>query len=59
MKVRRKITALYLGEGIVRYTVQNKFKWWQRWQYMMDGNYPRLFGAEELQLLGIKPKTIK
>ena len=54
MKVRRKITALYLGEGIIRYTVQNKFKWWQRWHYMMDGNYPRLFSAEELQLLGIK-----
>ena len=59
MKVRRKITALYLGEGIIRYTVQNKFKWWQRWQYVMDGRYPRLFSAEELRLLGIKPKTIK
>lgn len=54
MKVRRKITALYLGEGIIRYTVQNKFRWWQRWHYVMDGNYPRLFSAEELQLLGIK-----
>lgn len=59
MKIRRKITGLYLGEGIIRYTVQNKFKWWQRWHYMMDGKYPRLFSAEELQLLGIKPKTIK
>lgn len=54
MRIKRKITALYLGEGIIRYTVENKFRWWQRWHYMMNGNYPRLFSAEELQLLGIK-----
>jgi hypothetical protein len=59
MKIRRKITALYLGGGVIRYTVQNKFRWWQRWHYMMNGDLPRLFSAEELQLLGIKPKTIK
>ena len=53
MKVKRRITELYLGNNIIRYTVENKFRWWQRWHFIMDGRYPRLFSREELELLGI------
>lgn len=51
MKVR--ITSLYLGMGIIRYIVKCKEHLWCRWHYMMDGQYPRLFSKEELELLNL------
>lgn len=54
MKVKIKITAIHRIDGVIRYTIQTKFKWWQRYQYVYDGRCARLFSSEELQLLGIK-----
>lgn len=47
-----RISKLYFGEGIIMYTVEHKVHWYSRWHFMMDGNYPRLFSAEELKLIG-------
>ena len=44
---KRKITALILGDCI-RYTIQQKEHWWNRWNYIFDGKYPRLFSYEEV-----------
>lgn len=49
---KTKITTLYLGEGIIRYTIEHKEHWYSRWHFMMDGSYPRLFNENELKLLG-------
>lgn len=49
---KTKITALYLGEGIIRYIIEYKEHWYSRWRFMMDGSYPRLFNEDELKLLG-------
>lgn len=53
---KTNISKLYLGEGIIRYTLQHKDHWYSRWHYMMDGDYPRLFSKDELELLGYKVK---
>jgi hypothetical protein len=49
---KTKISKLILGDTI-RYTVEKKFHWWERWHYIMDGRYPRLFTKEELIKFGI------
>jgi uncharacterized membrane protein len=57
MKVR--ITSLYLGMGLVRYVVKRKEHWWCRWHYIMDGQHPRLFSKEELNLIWTEKKLKK
>lgn len=47
----KRITALYFGEGIKRYLVEYRKHWWQRWHYVMDGRYPRLFTSEEIKAM--------
>jgi len=44
---KTKIHELIIGDEI-RYTVEKKFHWWERWHYIEDGRYPRLFTKEEL-----------
>ena len=52
---RRRITALLLGDCI-RYTIQQKEHWWNRWRYIEEGKYPRLFSYKELVKFGfIRP----
>lgn len=31
-----------------RYTVQQREHWWNKWHYIYDGRYPRLFTLAEL-----------
>ena len=45
--MKRKISCLLLGEQY-RYIVQKKAHWWNRWHYILDGKYPRLFTLAEL-----------
>ena len=45
--MKRKITCLLLGDQY-RYTYQQKEHWWNRWHYIYDGKYPRLFTLAEL-----------
>lgn len=49
-----RISKLYFGNGVIRYTLERKEHWWSKWHYMMDGNYPRLLSEDELRLLGYK-----
>lgn len=44
---KTKIHELIIGDEI-RYTVEKKFHWWEKWHYIMDGSYPKLFSKEEL-----------
>lgn len=50
--MKTRISKLYFGDGVIRYTIQHKEHWWQKWYFMMDGQYPRLFTSEEVILLG-------
>lgn len=52
--MKTRISKLYFGKGIIRYTIEHREHWWQKWHYMMDGISPRLFSKEELDLLGYK-----
>ena len=54
--MKYRIYALYLDNGIVRFTVKTKEHWWNRWHYIYDGQYPRLFQEDELErwILGKK-----
>jgi hypothetical protein len=52
--MKHKINMLALGDGIIRYTVQTKNHWWNRWRYIMDGNQPQLFSREGLKKMGFK-----
>lgn len=52
--MRTRISELIIGDSL-RYTVEKKNHWWERWHYIMDGKYPRLFSQQEL----IKFKMIK
>lgn len=45
--MKQKITCLLIGESY-RYTVQRKEHWWNRWHYIYDGSYPRLFELGDL-----------
>ena len=47
--MKTRITALYFGDGIKRYLVEHREHWWQRWHYVMDGHYPRLFTWSEVK----------
>ena len=48
--MKYRITPLLIGD-MVRFTVETKNHWWNRWQYIFDGNYPRLFSSEELKII--------
>ena len=50
--MKRKITCLLLGDEY-RYTCQRKEHWWNRWHYIYDGRYPRLFTLADLIKLHI------
>ena len=50
--MKRRITSLLLGDQIY-YTVKKKKHWWNSWQYIYDGQYPRLFKLEDLIRLHI------
>lgn len=54
--MKQKITVLIIGDEL-RYIVQNKEHWWNKWRFIMDGCYPRLFRAEELVKFGIVDKS--
>ena len=45
--MKRKICELIIGDEL-RYTVETKEHWWNRWHFIMDGSQPRLFRKEEL-----------
>jgi hypothetical protein len=32
-----------------RFTVETKDHWWNRWHFIFDGSYPRLFSSEDLK----------
>lgn len=49
--MKTRLHQLYFGDGIIRYTIEQKAHWWSRWHYMMDGKYPRLFTREELKAM--------
>ena len=51
-KMKHKISKLIIGDYI-RYTLQTKKHWWNKWHFLMDGKMPRLFTGEELARLGI------
>ena len=51
--MKYNINKLALGDGIIRYTVQTKKHWWNKWHYIMDGNQPQLFSREELKKAGV------
>lgn len=46
MKV--KVTRLLIGCSLY-YLVQTRKHWWNRWHYVFDGSYPRLFTIEEVK----------
>lgn len=50
--MKHKISMLALGDGMIRYTIQTKAHWWNKWHYIMDGNQPQLFREEELKKMG-------
>ena len=50
--MKRKITSLVIDNQIY-YTVEKKKHWWNRWQYIYDGQYPRLFRLGDLIRLHI------
>lgn len=56
---KTRISELYMGEGVIRYTIEHKDQWYSRWYFMMDGNYPRLFSSEELKILGYDIRKVK
>ena len=51
--MKHKINMLALGDSIIRYTVQVKEHWWNKWHYIMDGNQPQLFRRDELRQLKV------
>lgn len=51
---KTRISKLYFGEGIIRFTIEHKDHWYSKWHFMMDGKYPRLFSKDELELLGYR-----
>lgn len=46
--MRYKITPLLIGD-CERFTVETKEHWWNRWHFIFDGKYPRLFSSEDLK----------
>lgn len=50
--MKYKISMLAMGDGIIRYTIQTKAHWWNKWHYIMDGNQPQLFREEDLKKIG-------
>lgn len=54
--MKTRISKLYLGKGIIRYTIEYKKPWWNKWHFIMKDNKPRLFSIKELKLLGYKMK---
>lgn len=48
--MKYRVTPLLIGD-MVRFTVETKNHWWNRWHYIFDGNYPRLFSSEELKII--------
>ena len=49
---KTRIAGLIIGD-VILYTVEKKFHWFERWHYIMDGPYPRLFSQKELVEFGI------
>ena len=47
--MKHKISMLAFGDGIIRYTIQTKAHWWNKWRFIMDGNQPMLFREEDLK----------
>ena len=50
VKVERVTIPLPLsldGKDAIRFTVEYKHRWWQRWKYIRDGSVPRLFESKE------------
>lgn len=47
MGTKRRISCLLLGD-CYRYTVERKEHWYNRWHYINDGQYPRLFTLAKL-----------
>ena len=56
MKIQ--FSQLIIGDCL-RYTVKKKEHWWNRWHYIYDGRYPRLFSEEELEKFFIGKKLNK
>ena len=53
--MKRRIHEIIIGDAL-RYVVQTKWHWWEKWHYLMDGNQPRLFTKEELHKFNLIPK---
>ena len=50
--MKYRVTSLLISD-MVRFTVETKKNhwWWNRWNFIFDGKYPRLFSSEELKKL--------
>ena len=46
--MKYRITPLLIGD-MERFTVKTKDHWWNRWHFIFDGSYPRLFSSEDLK----------
>lgn len=48
--MKYRVTSLLISD-MIRFTVETKNHWWNRWNFIFDGKYPRLFNSEELKKL--------
>lgn len=48
--MKYRVTSLLISD-MVKFTVETKNHWWNRWNFIFDGKYPRLFNSEELKKL--------
>lgn len=46
--MKYRVTSLLISD-MVRFTVETKNHRWNRWNFIFDGKYPRLFSSEELK----------
>ena len=49
--MKYRVTSLLISD-MVKFTVETKNHWWwNKWNFIFDGKYPRLFSSEELKKL--------
>ena len=48
--MKYRVTSLLISD-MVKFTVETKNHQWNRWNFIFDGKYPRLFSSEELKKL--------
>ena len=58
--MKYRVTSLLISD-MVRFTVETKDHWWwNKWNFIFDGKYPRLFNSEELKKIikNVKNKEV-